>query len=271
MLSFNTYHRPQALESAYEILNKHKRSQVIGGGAFLRMGNRKLTDVIDLSSLNLDTVQTHTDQIEIGAMTTFHTLESGAHIPQKHRAFFKESLGQIVGIQLRNMVTVGGTVYSRYGFSDLNTALLAFGGAVHLYKSGQISIENFFEQSLPDRDILIKVCIPSAFDAASFKSARLSTADYALLNLAVTFTSGQYRIAVGARPHRAKLALETMHLLNSKGLSHETIDQAAETLAMEMPFGSNRLASSTYRQAVSKGLLKEALNSILQEVHSNEN
>lgn len=271
MLSFNNYHRPEALETAYEILNKHKRSQLVGGGAFLRMGNRKLTDVVDISALELDFLHTDNATIEIGAMTTFHTLETTAHLPQRHRAFFKEALGQIVGVQLRNMVTVGGTVYSRYGFSDLNTALLALGGAVHLYKAGETSIESFFEQTLPDRDILEKVCIPLSLDYAAFKSARLSTADYALLNLAVTVKEGQYRVAVGARPHRAKLAHNTMTFLNSNSLTPERIDKAAEMLALEITFGSNRMASEAYRRAVSKGLLKEALNSIYQEVHSSEN
>ena len=271
MLSFNNYHRPEDLETAYEILNKHKRSQLVGGGAFLRMGNRKLTDVVDLSALELDFLHTNKKTIEIGAMTSFHTLETAAHLPQNHRAFFREALGQIVGVQLRNMVTVGGTVYSRYGFSDLNTALLALGGAVHLYKAGETSIESFFEQTLPDRDILEKVCIPQSFDFGTFKSARLSTADYALLNLGVTVTKGLYRIAVGARPHRAKLAHKTMAFLNNEPLSSEGIEEAAEILACEIPFGSNRMASATYRKAVSKGLLKEALNSIYQEVHSNEN
>ena len=271
MLSFNNYHRPEALETAYEILNKHKRSQLVGGGAFLRMGNRKLTDVVDLSALELDFLHTDKTTIEIGAMTSFHTLETAAHLSQRHRAFFRQALGQIVGVQLRNMVTVGGTVYSRYGFSDLNTALLALGGAVHLYKAGETSIESFFEQTLPDRDILEKVCIPSSFDFASFKSARLSTADYALLNLAVTLTDGKYRLAVGARPHRAKLAHKTMAFLNGGPLTPERIEKATVMLASEITFGSNRMASKAYRKAVSKGLLKEALNSIYQEVHSSEN
>lgn len=275
MLSFNNYQRPESLEEAYEILNKHKRSQLIGGGAFLRMGQRRLTDVIDLSGLGLDTIEVLEHTIEVGSMSTFHRLETSEILPPMHRKYFQAALGQIVGIQLRNMVTVGGTVFSRYGFSDLNTALLALGGAVHLHKNGMKDIESFFEQDLPDRDVLTKVEIPSTFEVGAFKSARLSTADYALLNLALVRKDGKYRIAVGARPHRAKLAHKTMAYLSDNPLSQLVIDEACKLLASEIPFGSNRLASAPYRKAVSGGLLKEALLEIMteinQEVMSGEN
>lgn len=267
MLSFNNYHQAESVEEAYDILNKHKRSQIIGGGAFLRMGNRRLTDIVDLSGLDLDKIDVCENDIVIGAMTTFHTLETTSGLPEKHRAFFRSSLGQIVGIQLRNMVTVGGTVFSRYGFSDLNTALLALGGSVRLHKQGEIEIESFFEQALPDRDVLTSIIIPNDFTKASFKSARLSTADYALLNLAVVKSQDGYRISVGARPHRAKLAHKTMAYLNECEHTQENIERACNMLRSEIPFGDNRMASSKYRQAVSGGLLKEAL----LEVMSDEN
>jgi CO/xanthine dehydrogenase FAD-binding subunit len=267
MLSFNTYHQPDTLEDAYAVLTAHKRSQLIGGGAFIRMGNRKLTDVIDLSSLELDYIRPAEDSFAIGAMTNFHTLESSEVLTPALRDYFKQSLGQIVGIQLRNMVTVGGTVYSRYGFSDLNTALLALGGVVRLYKQEDMSIETFFKAPLPDRDILLSVDIPNLVEYSSFKSTRLSTADYALLNLAVVKENGAWRIAVGARPHRAVLAHETMAYLNEHDLNAATLDKASNILMSEIQFGSNRLASETYRQAVSGGLLKQAL----MEVMSDEN
>ena len=37
---------------------------------------------------------------------------------------FKESLCHIVGVQFRNCATVGGSIYGRYGFSDVLTMFL---------------------------------------------------------------------------------------------------------------------------------------------------
>jgi len=265
MLSFNTYHQPESIEDAFELLTAHKRSQLIGGGAFIRMGTRKLTDIIDLSSLDLDYIKQEETTFTIGAMTTFHTLESSHTFTPILRDYFKEALGQIVGIQLRNMVTVGGTVYSRYGFSDLNTAVLALGGVVRFHKQNDMAIENFFDAPLPDRDILLSLKVPKNIEFASFKSTRLSTADYALLNLAVVKENNTWRIAVGARPHRAILAHETMAYLNNNALNNSTLERASNILMSEIQFGSNRLASKEYRQAVSGGLLKQALLEVISD------
>ncbi|WP_430883611.1 FAD binding domain-containing protein [Fusibacter sp. JL216-2] len=273
MLSFNNYHKPESIDEAYDILNKNKRSQVVGGGAFLRMGNRRLTDLIDISDLGLDQIIHQENNIEIGGMTVFHKLETCPELPSLYRQYFKDALGQIVGVQLRNMVTVGGTVFSRYGFSDLNTALLAAGGSICLHKGGIKDIESFFMGPYPQRDILIKVIVPNDIDHAVFKSARLSTADYAMLNLAVTVKNNRFQVAVGARPHRALLAQETITVLNdqwktSQSLTKDSIDKACMILSSEIKFGSNRIASQEYRRAVSRGLLKEALLQIQEQEKS---
>jgi len=273
MLSFNTYHRPKSIEEAFTLLSDHKRSQLLGGGAFLRMGQRKLTDVIDLSDLDLDYIKESVEAYTIGAMTNFHTLETSEVLSPKLSAYFKEALGQIVGIQLRSMVTLGGTVYSRYGFSDLNTALLALGGHVKLYKQGRVSMESFFSSDRPKRDVLTSIELPKVIEYGTFKSARLSTADYALLNMAVVRTNSamengsKWRISVGARPHGAILAHETMAFLNENDLNHANVSKASEILMSEINFGTNRLASSEYRRAVAGGLLKQTL----LEVMSDEN
>lgn len=275
MLSFNNYHKPESIDEAYDILNKNKRSQVVGGGAFLRMGNRRLTDLIDISDLGLDHISVQEKTIEVGGMTVFHALETSSVLPSVYQTYFKAALGQIVGVQLRNMVTLGGTVFSRYGFSDLNTALLATGGAVCLHKGGVQDIESFFKGPLPNRDILTKVILPKDLQYGAFKSARLSTADYALLNLAVTVKNDGFKVAVGARPHRAVLAKETMNILNSQWkksqtLTKECIDQACLSLSSEIQFGSNRMASQAYRTAVSGGLLRAALVQIQEDHEKSE-
>lgn len=263
MLSFNTYHRPDSLQMAYDLLEQNKRAQLLGGGAFLRMGNRRLTDLIDLSALNLDRVSVGSGVVEIGAMNTFHDLETSGVLPGTHSQYFKSALGQIAGVQLRNMVTVGGTLYSRYGFSDLNTALLALGGSVHLYAGGEKELDAFLEGPHPSRDILTRVTVPSNLEFGAFHSTRRSSADYAIVNLAVARVNGQLRIASGARPHRAVLAKRTMAFLKERELTPAAIRRAVEIFGDEVTFGTNRLASAEYRKAAASGLLKLALEEVL--------
>ena len=49
--------QPSSLEEAYEILMKRKNNIVIGGSAFLRMGEKRIGTGIDLSNLNLNLIE----------------------------------------------------------------------------------------------------------------------------------------------------------------------------------------------------------------------
>ena len=47
-------------------------------------------------------------------------------------------MSHIVGVPFRNCATVGGSVFSRFGFSDLTCALLALDASVVLYRGGEL-------------------------------------------------------------------------------------------------------------------------------------
>ena len=49
--------QPASIDEAYEILMKRKNNQIIGGSAFLRMGKKRIGTGIDLSNLNLNTIE----------------------------------------------------------------------------------------------------------------------------------------------------------------------------------------------------------------------
>ena len=67
--------QPASIDEAYEILMKRKNNQIIGGSAFLRMGKKRIGTGIDLSNLNLNTIEENEDYIEIEAMTTLRDME----------------------------------------------------------------------------------------------------------------------------------------------------------------------------------------------------
>ena len=57
----------------------------------------------------------------------------------------KDAFRHIVGVQFRNLATVGGSLFGRFGFSDVLTLLLALDCDVELYKGGIMSIQEFAE------------------------------------------------------------------------------------------------------------------------------
>lgn len=263
MITIADYAVPKTLEGAYKVLISKKSNTVLGGCAFLRLGSKKIGTAIDLSKLNLNFINEGYDWIEIGAMTTFRDIETNSFLIEYFDGILPQSVSNIVGVQFRNIATVGGTVYSKYGFSDLITALLALDTEVVLYKRGQISLKNFLEEDF-ERDILIKIMIPKGKRRASFKTMRNSQSDYAILNAAVSNFQDDLKIAVGARPQRAQIAEKASRYLSSNKRTDEDIEYAAELAAKELSFGTNIRASKEYREHICKVLVKRAVQEVVK-------
>ena len=229
--------QPQSLEEAYEILMKRKNNIVIGGSAFLRMGEKRIGTGIDLSNLNLNLIEETSDYIEIGAMTTLRDLEVSPILNKYFNGVIGNCVKDIIGVQFRNVVTVGASVFSKYGFSDLIVALLSLDTEVELYK---VHIKKNNSKSI-------------------YKCMRNSRSDYPILNIAISKDDNNFKICVGARPQRATIAKEASEFISNNILNEENILKASEIACEELVFGSNMRASKEYRKAICKSLVKSAL------------
>lgn len=267
MITIGKYFFPETLEQAYEKLRERRNNAVIGGGAYLKLGSKAIGTAVDLSNLNLDTINEKQGGYEIGAMATFAQVMLHEDLNKDFNNLFQRAIEDIVGMQLKNMVTVGATVYSRYGFSDFITALLATETRVKLYKGGWVLLEDFLEQGPGERDILEKIWIKKEEGSYSFQDLRGSSSDYSILNLALSKVEGKYRVAVGARPCRGKPAVKTGAYLSGKNPGEKEMEKAGEILADELAYGTNSRGTKEYRRAMGKVLLKKAL----QEVADHEN
>lgn len=250
--------QPATVEEAYSILTKRKNNQVIGGSAWLRMGSKRIGTAVELSQLNLDYIKEDEEYIEIGAMTTFRSLETSEVIENNFGRIIKDSVKDIIGVQFRNVVTVGGTIYSKFGFSDLIVALLALDTEVELVNSGRIKLYDFLNKEY-EKDLLTKIYIKKNDVKATYKSLRNAQSDYALLNVSVSKNDNKVKIYVGARPQIATLAVKASEFLSNNELSDENIEKASQIVSEELAFGTNMRASKEYRTLMSKVLVKRAL------------
>lgn len=262
MITIKNYALPQKLEEAYSILNEKRNNVILGGCAFLRMGSKKIETAVDLSKLDLKYINENDETIEIGAMTTFREIETSSILKKYFDGVLPKSVENIVGVQLRNIVTAGGTVYSRYGFSDFITALLSLDAEIILYKQGRVALEEYLQKGA-EKDILVKVIIPKTCRKAAFQMMRNSRSDYAILNVAVSNKDNDWKIVVGARPQRAKIAKEASQYLSKSNKSIEKIEEAALMVSKELNFESNMRGSKEYREAICKVLVKRAIMEVL--------
>ena len=154
------------------------------------------------------------------------------------------------------------SIFSKYGFSDLITALLALDTEVELYKGGRMSLDDFLKRPY-EKDILTRVFIKNNQRKASYQDLRNSASDFPILNVAVSCLDNEWNIAVGARPQTATIALKASREL-SNYTSYETIEHVSNLVSEEIHFGTNERGSAKYRQAMCKVLVKRAIMEVLE-------
>lgn len=245
MLNIQTYVRAKSLEEAYT-LNQKRNARVLGGMLWLKMASNTVGTAIDLCELGLDTIEEDETGFTLGAMATLRMLEQHPGFAAYTQNAAAKAVQDIVGVQFRNMATVGGSVWGRFGFSDVLTLLLAADARVNLYKAGTLPIETFAVMPY-DRDLLVSVTVPKYRDAAfAYKAMRIQRTDLPVLNCALARLDGEYRLAVGARPGKAVLLRDENGLL-ADGITPESAAAFAAYAAQNVPTGANARGSAEYR------------------------
>ena len=255
MLTFDRYLRAGTLQEAYEAAQK-KNSVILGGGLWLRLGRRRIGTLIDLSDLGLCGVEDAGDCYRIGAYTTLRELEINEPLSRAYGNVLRDALHAIVGVQFRNLATIGGSVFGRFGFSDVITVLLALDASVVLYRAGEIPLSEFCTMGRVN-DILTHVVIPKRACAVSYQAHRNSATDFPILNVCAVRHGEELVVSVGARPGRAC----ARHYRAGDLPAEKIAAQLAETLT----FDSNTRASAQYRRHLCNVLVRRAIEDVMKK------
>jgi CO/xanthine dehydrogenase FAD-binding subunit len=268
MIRIDAYALPASADEAAGLLFSREDSCLIAGGAYVRLGSRRVGLAVDLSKAGLDFLRDGSAGLEIGAMTTLSTIETDPRISRYSSGILSRAAAGIMGVQLRNSATIGGTVMGRYGFSDILPVLLALEARLVFYRSGMIPIGDFLEMRQPERDLLLHIVLPKGESRGAFLSLRNVSTDFSLINAAAVVGDGGWRIAVGSRPAAARLsalaaaALDTIPVgSRTAGLPSGLAGKAAEAgraAASELDFGGDGRASADYRRAMCAVLVGRA-------------
>ena len=248
MITIQNYIRARSLDEAWE-LNQNKRNRILGGMLWLRLGNGSVNTAIDLGDLGLDTIEETEDQFSIGAMVTLRDLEVHESLNNYSSNAIAHAVRDIVGVQFRNMATVGGSIWGRFGFSDVLTVFLAMDTYVELYKGGIIPLEQFSAMK-PDNDILVRLIVKKTPCKVVYTSMRNQSTDFPVIACAVAHMNGQYRASIGARPARAML------------ITSEKAEGFASFVAENAPTEGNLRGSAAYRTHLIKVLVERSMNEL---------
>lgn len=256
MLTIRQYVRAESLEQAYE-LNQKKANLILGGMHWMKMTTRSVDTAIDLSGLGLDTIVETDHTFEIGCMVTLRQLEQHPALNAWTNHAVADAVKDIVGVQFRNTATVGGSIFGRYGFSDVLTVFLALNTKVVCHHAGEIPLEQY-AQMPADRDILVKLVVDKQPMRVSYQAMRHARTDFPILTCAVSCVNGVWQASVGARPHKAALVRDQEGLLCG-GVDEASAARFGEYVAGQLNFGSNMRGSAAYRRQICGVLVQRAV------------
>lgn len=241
MFRAEDYVKADSLSEAYELCRK-RSSVVVGGMVWLKMSNVTKRTIVDLSGLGLDKIEEDKEEFRIGCMCTLRQLETDEGLNRYFQGVFKECTRHIVGVQMRNCATVGGSIYGRFGFSDILTCLMALDAYVELHHGGVMPIAQFAAKpvSRDDRDILVRIIIKKDGREAAYSTQRNSYTDFPLIACCVSRWGNRWYVSIGARPARAQVVQITDDGCDS-------LAKLAGEAAASFAYGSNLRGSSEYR------------------------
>ena len=258
MLTIREVQRVASLEEAWT-LNQKKPNKILGGMIWLKMENINIGTAIDLSGLGLNKIEETETEFKIGCMTTLRQLETHTGLNAYTQGAVHEALRHIVGVQLRNMATVGGSVFGRFGFSDVISVLLSLDSYVEMYKGGIIALKDFVNMPY-DRDILVNIIIKKEKADFYYQSVRITKTDFPVLTCAAAQTEQGLRLVYGARPAKPML-LSNCGALN-KSLTETSIEKIAAYAAANVHTEGNMRGSAEYRTHLVKVLTQRALKKL---------
>jgi len=259
MITIQKYVRAQSLEEAWQ-LNQSKNNRILGGMLWMRLGKGSINTAIDLCDLELDTITETKEAFSIGAMVTLRDLEIHEGLNAYASNAIANAVKDIVGVQFRNMATIGGSIWGRFGFSDVLTVFLAMDSYVELYKGGIIPLEQFANMK-KDNDILIRLILKKAPCKVVYTSMRNQRTDFPVIACAVSSIHGGYRACIGARPARGQIYRDEQALLGDT-VTAERAKAFAEMVAKKAPTGSNIRGSAEYRTHLIKVLTERAVREL---------
>jgi CO/xanthine dehydrogenase FAD-binding subunit len=247
------YHRPKTLDEALTLLARPNRTP-LGGGTLLSKPGTDPIEVVDLQSLNLDTIEKQGNGLKIGATVTLQELLESEHCAEA----LKSALKLEAPLNLRNAATVAGSLVSCDGRSTFVSVLLASDAKLEQTRLENSEIESRttnIGDFLPLRDLqgslITSITIPLNAKFA-FEYVSRTPVDKPIVCAALAqWNSGRTRLALGGYGKSPLLAMD--------GTEAEGIESAARNVYHE---ATDEWGSAEYRMDVAATLARRCLSNV---------
>jgi aerobic carbon-monoxide dehydrogenase medium subunit len=197
-----TYHRPETLRQALNLLSKNEDAKLLAGGHTL-LPTMKLRlagppVLIDISRVEgLSGIEAGSRAVTIGA-TTRHNEVHTSPVVQQSLPVIAKLAGMIGDPAVRHMGTIGGSVANNDPTADYPAACLGLGATIITNKR-RIKADDFFtgmfSTALEPAEIITKISFPIPKKAA-YQKFRNQASRYALVGVFVAKRGSDIRVAV---------------------------------------------------------------------------
>jgi carbon-monoxide dehydrogenase medium subunit len=272
---------PRSLAEAVSLLQRHGADAKLlaGGHSLIPMMKLRLASpsvLIDLGRIaELRAIRDEADDVVIGAMATYHMLESSKLV--RERAPLLAAAAERIGdVQVRNCGTIGGSLAHADPAADMPAAVLALDARMRLVGPDgerEVAADKFFVGMLQSAartdEILSEIRVRRAAkgSGSAYAKAPQAASGFALVGVAASLTLGNgkcsdIRIAltgVASRPYRASAA--EAKLRGSALDDDAAIAAACSGIADGTDTMSDIHASAEYRRALASVYARRAIAS----------
>ena len=258
-MKVNEYYRASSLEDAYQKLQASPKNAIVAGGLWMKKMGQSYDSLIDLSKLGLDKISETKDEVIVGSMVTQRDFEDSKIVSFLFAGAPAYAVREVMGVNFRNLATIGGSIMGRYPFSDVITGLLPYDVELEFYPAQKMSLEEYLNYKGKLNAILVAIHIKKGEGKGFFKKVKTTALDFPIVNIAVAKVNKEYRIVVGARPMVAARSYRAMEYLNNGG---KDFAKAAELAVEELSFMDNKDASKEYRVDLAKVYVRRGLEEV---------
>ena len=258
-MKVNEYYRASSLEDAYQKLQASPKNAILAGGLWMKKMGQSYDSLIDLSKLGLDKISETKDEVIVGSMVSQRDFEDSQIVSFLFAGAPAFAVREVMGVNFRNLATIGGSIMGRYPFSDVITGLLPYDVELEFYPAQKMSLEEYLNYKGKLNAILVAIHIKKGEGKGFFKKVKTTALDFPIVNIAVAKVNKEYRVVVGARPMVAARSYKAMEYLNNGG---KDFAKAAELAVEELSFMDNKDASREYRVDLAKVYVRRGLEEV---------
>ncbi|GIW38116.1 MAG: carbon monoxide dehydrogenase [Meiothermus sp.] len=266
-----TYKKAGSISEAISLLQQHPDAKLLAGGHSLiptmKLRLASPPALIDISKVaELRGVRREGDHLVIGAMTTYHELETSDLLKQ-HCPIIPQAVHLVGDPMVRAKGTIGGSLAHADPAADLPASMLALDAKIKVQGPGGarvIAADNFFtgmfSTAMQEGEILTEVHVPVRAGARmAYAKFPHPASRYAVVGVAVVADGGSVRAAVtGAGEHAMRLS-KLEQALAGKPLTAENITAACQGLLPPDHLNHDLVASKEYRAHLVDVMARRAL------------